>query len=257
MRFVSLLIVPGFVLAAAAPASAQRAAFTGRVLDDATDAPVPNAAVALLTESGATVGRTAADADGRFVVSVRVAGRYRLLASSIGYDDAFTAAIDVAPGDTLHVIVRMNIQAIRLPALEVEARSRGSPVLEGFHYRRQRGLGGSFITRDDIELRGPTRVSDLLRETGLEVYSFGTFRGSITNSRMNCAPTVYIDGIRVAGTGSGRPGEDFEAFDAVNLLHPSSLEGIEVYRGAATLPPEFGGSTGRCGAIGIWTRRGT
>ena len=47
-----------------------------------------------------------------------------------------------------------------------------------------------------------------------------------------------------------------EAYEAVNMIHPSSVEIIEVYRGPSELPAIFGGSTGQCGAIAMWTKRG-
>jgi hypothetical protein len=44
--------------------------------------------------------------------------------------------------------------------------------------------------------------------------------------------------------------------DALDMIDTLSLEGVEVYQGAASIPGEFGGSTGQCGVILFWTRRG-
>jgi hypothetical protein len=38
------------------------------------------------------------------------------------------------------------------------------------------------------------------------------------------------------------------------FFRPSDLEAVEVYKGAASLPAEFGGTMGNC-AVVIWTRR--
>jgi hypothetical protein len=244
------------VLLAALPAATAAqgsGAIQGRVLDEATDVPIPAALVQLVSETGRTVQRAVADSAGRFALPVRLAGRYRLRATGLGYTESLTAAFDVDARDTLNVIVRMGIEAVRLPALEVVARSRVEhihPGLASFYYRMNRGIGGTFITREQIELRNPTYTSDLLRDAGIEVFEEGRRRGRVVTGRMQCTPAIYLDGNRLdAG--------DNALADKVNLVHPSSIEGIEVYRGAATLPPEFGGSTGQCGAIAIWLRRGT
>jgi hypothetical protein len=41
-----------------------------------------------------------------------------------------------------------------------------------------------------------------------------------------------------------------------DLATPTILEGIEIYRGASTIPPEFISPESRCGVIALWTRRG-
>jgi hypothetical protein len=61
---------------------------------------------------------------------------------------------------------------------------------------------------------------------------------------------VFLDGTPV--TGRGR--DPKASYEAVNLLLPFDVEGIEVYAGPATLPP--GGSSGTCGVIAMRTRRG-
>ena len=41
-----------------------------------------------------------------------------------------------------------------------------------------------------------------------------------------------------------------------DMVLPSSVEGIEIYRGLSTVPPEFLNPDAECGVIAIWTRRG-
>ena len=38
------------------------------------------------------------------------------------------------------------------------------------------------------------------------------------------------------------------------LVPPSDVEGIEVYKGAATIPVELNGTGSACGVVSIWTR---
>ena len=37
-------------------------------------------------------------------------------------------------------------------------------------------------------------------------------------------------------------------------VRPEDVEGLEIYRGAASLPPEFNKGSAMCGAVVIWTR---
>lgn len=43
---------------------------------------------------------------------------------------------------------------------------------------------------------------------------------------------------------------DFTQFVAMDI------EAVEIYRGAGSVPGEFGGGDAACGAVVIWTRRG-
>ena len=45
-------------------------------------------------------------------------------------------------------------------------------------------------------------------------------------------------------------------FDLDLLPPPKQIAGIEVYTGAATIPPQFGGPDRRCGVVAVWTRDG-
>jgi outer membrane receptor protein involved in Fe transport len=69
----------------------------GRVLDDATGAPVPMATVAVYT-GGAFVTGTAAGADGAFVLAPLRPATYEVRISSVGYTSATRADVAVRPG---------------------------------------------------------------------------------------------------------------------------------------------------------------
>jgi len=233
----------------------------GRVLDDATGESVAGATVDLLGSGDRIVRRAETDVAGAFSVSFRGAGTYRLRASRIGMEESLSAPLRFQAGDTLQVILRMNIQAVALPALEVVADRRAHPVarLEGFYLRARQGLGGDFIHREDIERRNPMMLSDMLPQHGIEVQGRGrSMDVELLSRRFACAPLVYVDGVLAIPLefDAGDPRSRLDAGRAVNMVHPSDVEGIEIYRGAGSVPGEFGGYSARCGVIVIWTRAG-
>jgi hypothetical protein len=56
---------------------------------------------------------------------------------------------------------------------------------------------------------------------------------------------VYVDGVAMPAP-----------FNLDLLPSPRELAGIEVYAGAATIPPQFAGFNRGCGIILIWTKDG-
>jgi hypothetical protein len=40
----------------------------------------------------------------------------------------------------------------------------------------------------------------------------------------------------------------------VDELTPDQVEGIEIYRGSSSVPPQFNTGTSMCGVIAIWSR---
>jgi hypothetical protein len=164
--------------------------------------------------------------------------------------------------DTLHVrpgeLVRVDVQLgpIALAPINVTARRTG--LLADVYWRATNHIGGIFITDEQIRKRAPRFGTDMLRDqSGIRMWTAGSGRTGQITFRGECAPSVYLDGIRM--TNNPNPWSSAamsEAFDAVNMIHPWSIEIMEVYRGASEVPGDFGGSRGGCGAIAIWTQRG-
>jgi hypothetical protein len=156
-----------------------------------------------------------------------------------------TDSLFLPPEETLEITVSLVAEPVPMDPLVVTVRSR---VLEvgGFYQRREQGLSGTFLTREQIQERRPTRLTDLFvsipgarlgERDGVVgpvvVFPRGTLVGGGSET---CSPHIWLDGVLVRTL----------ELDHVN---PDHVEGLEVYRGAGA-PLRF--STD-CGAIVIWT----
>jgi outer membrane cobalamin receptor len=173
------------LLGAAAAHAQDDVTVAGRVLDNATGAPVPFATVTVLRD-GAAVGGELADAEGRFVIEGLDRGTYTVSIGFVGFNAAETPLLigerndnydlgDVrlprAPGTTDEVIVTAQRQVLeadldrRVFDLGADiARATGS-VLDAM-----RGLPGVTVTQEGmIQLRGSDRVTILIdgKQSGL------------------------------------------------------------------------------------------
>jgi hypothetical protein len=242
MRYLSMSVLLTAFLASAGPGAAQTV--TGRLLDTSTGRPIESGTLALVSE-GATVASAATDTSGNFVLTAPRAGSYSLRAERIGYRTAETAPLDLGARDTLQVEFRLSVDAVAMNPITVIGYSqRPSGQLGGFYDRQRSAIGGQFITREDIDRRSPTYVTDLLRTVPGVLVRPGP-GGNIVVVRGGCVPRVFLDGVPITLAGT--------SID--ELVHPADLEGIEVYRGPSELPALF--SQGACGAIALWTRRGS
>ncbi len=257
----------------------------GRVVDQSTGDPLPFTYVALLGEGGATVRAAESDRTGFFLLDVE-AGSYRLRATRLGYSEHLSDPLDLRSDETLSVVVRMAVQAIPMPPLEVVARGRDEPGRSGFERRMALGKG-VFLTVDSIRARNPVLVSDAFHGIPgvvvfegmgpVKVYSmygakcFIMFRDHFpVGEPVGTAPDLRLP---TSGrpslfgpTGSGPINE---------RLKIDWIRGIEIYRDLSEVPQELrtanvisqiwpaGGrvSGGRtryesCGLILIWTDLG-
>lgn len=186
---------------------------------------------------------TVTDDDGHFRVPGLPSGRVTLAIRRIGFQ---AVKLDTVALSTPALDVTLTPVAQRLAAVVVRERRRGNYTgpLADFNRRRDMGFG-HFITATDIDNRHPLRTTDLLRMVpGVEVFGNGPTNAlRLRNAR--CAPFIWLDGMpALAGY------LDVDAFD------PSSLGGIEIYTGVATVPVELRGTRGEesCGVIALWSR---
>jgi hypothetical protein len=154
--------------------------------------------------------------------------------------------VNLAPDQTLELAVRLETSSVPLPELVVKGEKPPPPVkMTGFYARRGSGQG-HFVTREEIEKRQPRVLTDMLRNVpGLRITcDGGSCRArSFAETRrfMGACPIQYfLDGLPFLGD--------------VDELTPDQVEGIEIYRGSASIPPEFNSGTAMCGVISMWSR---
>ena len=192
-----------------------------------------------------TTLRAHTNAQGEFRLTNVPAGTVTVAVRRLGFVPTVASIeIGVDEAAVMTVIVTPLAQSLATVIVRGDRRFEDHGRLAGFYQRRARSSGGHFITREQIDQRNPSQLTDLFRGVpGARIYS-STFSNVVRFRGMRCAPLVWLDGFPATA------GE----FD-LDALNPYIIEGIEVYLGVATVPPEFrwvrGG--GSCGAIVIWT----
>jgi hypothetical protein len=235
------LVLPILILSSGVGLTAQEGApgrLVGRVVDHEKGNPVEGAELRI---RGTGLMRVS-DPAGRFEFEGVPGGTWVLEVSHLSYR-VRTDSIQVLPGETLEVAVSLSPDPLLLDPLVVTVRSR---VLEasGFYVRRDQGLSGVLLTREQIEERNPARFTDLFISipgariahrdgVGGSVVVFG--RGNLMQGE-TCFPDVWVDGI-------------ITTIVDLDQFHPDQVEGLEVYQGAGT-PLRYNSA---CGAILIWT----
>ena len=220
----------------------------GQVRDARTNRPVNAATVALVdrTEMGVT------NRQGGFVLSGVPVGVYELSVRHLGYAPLIHP-VWVSRGVTTEIEVGLVPDPVEMePLVATTTRSRRLEV-KGFYERKYWGelVGtGLFYTADDIDRRRPALISHMIAdgpgirlECGLRARSC-----DIVNTRLSagftsgaCPMSVYVDGM---GVGS----------NVDEIVGPADIAGVEIYRGAASVPGEFAGSDSRCGVVVVWTQ---
>lgn len=222
-------------------ADAQRVTIHG-VVRDSSGNPVP------LVDVSIPARRTLVQSDsaGVFVMRNVQAGEVRLHARRLGYAPA---ARDVrlleTQRDTILIVLAETPQLIA--GMQISDMRRRI-ALEDFYRRRAQG-GGIYFTREDIDARNPSKLTDILRNSpGLHMVltpnglSYVLRFVSASRSRRDCPPQFWLDGQRLNG---------FEIDD----IPPKDVEGIELYQGPSTTPSQFSsGWNTSCGTVVVWSR---
>ncbi|WP_419940950.1 carboxypeptidase regulatory-like domain-containing protein [Candidatus Palauibacter sp.] len=213
----------------------------GRVLDGRTRRPVAAAAVSVPDRAEVVESNRM----GRFVLSGLPVGEHELSVRHLGYDP-LTHAVSVRRGVTTEVEIGLTADPVELAPLVATVERPRRLEIKGFYERKYWGelTGlGTFITEEDIERWRPLRVSDFVSmlvpsvAPGLKNRRRGSGLSSLT-----CRMPVYLDGF------------DVSAGELDQYVKPLEVGGIEVYKGLASVPAEFGGPGARCGAVVVWTK---
>ena len=244
---------------AARPALAQeaRATIAGTVVDSVTGKSL-RGAVAYFT-SGTKQSET--DRNGTFKLERRTALDTVVVVRAIGYLPVYIRIPLSSAAATVDVgTIGVRPVATRLEEIAVETEEvRRFPRAEEFYQRKQQGIAGEFITRDDIQKTAARQISavvsrsakvsmDCGRETvktGSEECMAKDRRGmrasySVFGSGAACEKQLWVDGMR------SRLGIDEIPLD--------DIAAIEIYAGPATTPAKFGAPP--CGVVALWTVAG-
>jgi TonB family protein len=197
---------------------------------------------------GLVIGRSGVTGDdGRVRLPGLPAGRATLTVRRIGFR-ALSREVALAAAGTAAAPLEVTLDAVpqQLASVVVRASRRGPYTGRMGEFYRRRDLGqGSYFTAADIDRRNPLRTSDLLRMVpGAAVFNTGT-SSTVRFRSSGCDPFVWIDGAPASA-----------GYLDIDIFAPGTLAGVEVYRGAATVPVELRGPRGQggCGVIALWTR---
>lgn len=226
-------------------ASVENGRLVGTVTDALSNAPVTAAAVSLRGRSQ----EIQTNRQGGFILSEVPVGAYELSVRHLGYAP-LRHMVNVARGATTDIQIGLVPAPLEMEPLVATAVRLRRLEIKGFYERKRWGelLGlGAFYTVADIERRNPWLISDMIMQEASirRACRLGsrTCRLYTTRIGSRCLMNVYLDGILI--------GEEGEADMWVS---PVEVGGVEVYKGAASLPAEFTGPGSRCGVVAIWTK---
>ena len=216
----------------------------GRIYDGATGDPVATAAVSIR----GLAGLAESNRRGGFILSGVPEGQHELEVRRIGYA-ALSHPVTITRGLTTEAEIGLVPTPVEMqPLVATVTRSRRLEV-KGFYERKLWGelvSGGTFFTQADIERRRPQRISHMIADmSGIRLGPNGKFystRLSAGFSGGGCTIKTFLDNADVSDV------------PIHTLVLPIEVAGVEIYKGPASLPAEFGGSDTRCGAIVIWTK---
>lgn len=212
---------------------------TGAVSDAVTGRPIAGATLALESGRGAVT-----DTEGRFQLSDVAPGLVQIEVGMLGYAPR-KESVTVQPGRTTNVTLSLAVDPLELKAIEIEIRS---PFLEaqGVYRRMEGGTSGHIVTREDIDARPSSRLSDSVMDVpGLQVVKDN--KRSVLLGRGRCRMRIFLDGVEM--------GVEIDGTIDIDLVPPDWVEVAEVYTGLASVPVQYRQGLESCGVMLIWTRR--
>ena len=210
-----------------------------RVREAGTERAIEGAAVSLGEEE------TRMTDGGGNVQFPTLSGPARIRVEMIGYADR-SEPVSVSPDGITVVDLAMSVDAVVLPPIEVEVRSRFL-LANGVYRRIDKGQVMRMVTREQLEQFPVSFLSDALanvpgvrvdRRTVGETRVLGPARGDPDG----CELQVYVDGIPT----------DMN----IDAFSPEMVELAEIYWGLRTPMQYRGVNASNCGVVLLWMRRG-
>lgn len=208
------------------PAQGWGQVLRGAVMEEETGAAIPFAEVSLMDASGRALQSVVSDSLGEFRLEALAADSFAVRIQRFGYASVTSPLFRIERGEVVAIEARLSPEAVALEPVTVVTRRRAPARLRRF-YERAETSHGRIYTREEIERIRPATIRHLLRSVP---------------RRLGCEPAIYLDGLLV---------ERAQDLDA--LAPPREIEGIEIYRGAVQIPPEFY-RPGMCGLVLVWRK---
>jgi hypothetical protein len=270
------------------PLEAPSLGVLGTLLDSVTGSPIQAATVELLGADRTTVRRwTISNAVGQFRLEAPAPGAYYLRAWRLALDTLTHGPLELTAGQPPTVTLRARARPIEITPLDVRVEARVRFLLDRGFYDRQMLGAGVFLTPEDLARRTSLDTRELMSGvSGIEFPSESelsftvsgtqpcgvsgwrrandvcelaeqrrtrpmlTRSGLSTSNAVPCVPAVYLDGQLVQS--SGDVSMEMREFDLATI-RPSQILAIEVFRGAAEVPAQWGGGSASCGVVVFWT----
>jgi len=281
MRVVTFLLTLAMYGTALAGQRVPLPAYRARVLgvfDDATGDPLDSVRVSdVLNGNSSLTTRT-----GTVALYFLPDGGGLVRLQKIGYE-VQTLAVAISPSDTNPVTITLR-RVTKLPRVLTTAQTPTyiSPALRGFEERRHSAATGYFVADSVLRANESQPLSELLSSRMPNMWFAGGFSGARFLMRSaRCAaggpPQVYLDGVAMSPElrpdapgaryynmpkrtifGAPIPGADKQNEDVIEFnlsqFDVTNLAGVEWYPDSDMLPIEFNHTSGRCGALMLWTR---
>ena len=242
-----LLLLSVLFVAVAAPAAAQNATLSGRVIEPG-GAGVADVTVAVTELRTGQRTATLSAADGEYSISGLAAGTYRLTVDGAGYENMRAGEVTLTAGQTLHHPIRLRVHTLEdvvvtagttnaaIVAADIE-RWQAADLADVFRPVPSVSVGGSVGVAQKIYLRG-------LEDTHLNVTVDGAaLTGTLFHhiGRVSVEPEL-LERVEVqAGAGEATAGFGaiggairFQTRDAQDLLAPGQQVGALIRAGAFT-----------------------
>lgn len=191
------------------------------------------------------------DSIGTFRLAVSPA-TYSLLVRHVGYR-AVRRSVTLARDDTVRAFVTLAVsERPELDTVVVRSERDYAPGRAGFGHRKLLGIG-RFLDATQLRKADGRELSNVLRQlSGIKIgrhprnpnieWAMHPIAGCYTN--------IMLDHVWIF---RGMRGE--EPPNIRKLIQVMDLDGIEYYRGSASLPTEFSTRNADCGVLVLWTRR--